>query len=207
MDNKILVCFMSCKKNNNLWEQLLKIDIDSIIFYGDPEINEPFIYKNRILTLKCNDTYDFLSVKIYTCIKKILEIPEFNNITHIFKIDDWDTKIDKNVHDKIKNINLSDYCGQKLNNCYNGNRTWHFNKCPIDSIWNNKVYNGNYVPWIDGGCGYILSRKAMNIIANINISENEIYNNFIYEDLMIALILHKHDIFPLQIKKIIIGDK
>jgi hypothetical protein len=207
MNNNILVVFLSCKKNNNLWEKLLNININSIIFYGNPEINEPFIYKNRILTLKCNDTYDFLPVKVYLMIKNILKIPEFNDITHILKIDDWDTKIDNNMYIKLKDINLSDYCGQQLNNKYNGDKRWHFNKCPIDSIWHNKEYDGKFVPWLDGGCGYILSKNAMNIISNSNISELEIYENIIYEDLMIAIILHKNNIYPKHIRQIIIGDK
>ena len=207
MDKKILTVFMSCKKNNNLWEKLLNININSIIFYANPEIDEQFTYKNRILTLKCNDTYDFLPVKVYLMIKAILEISEFNDIEYILKIDDWDTKIDNDIYNKIKDIKLSEYCGQLLHNSYNGDRSWHFNKCPIDSIWYNKLYGGNYVPWIDGGCGYILSRKAMNIISNTNISEFEIHKNFIYEDLMISLILHKNNIYPSQIRQIIIGDK
>tara|TARA_B110001450_G_scaffold199823_1_gene188664 strand:- start:238 stop:717 length:480 start_codon:yes stop_codon:yes gene_type:complete len=159
---------MSCKKNDNLWGKLLKYNINSIIFFGDPEINEPFTYKDNILTLKRNDTYDYLPVKIYLMIKAILKIPKFNDITHILKIDDWDTKIDNNIHNKIKNIKLSNYCGQRLNSRTSiSNTKWHFNKCPLDSIWNNKKYEGKYVPWLDGGCGYILSRNAMNIILHL----------------------------------------
>ena len=207
MEKKMLVVFMSCKKNNNLWKKILNVDINSIIFYGNPEINEPFTYNNRILTLKCNDTYDFLPVKVYLMVKAILEIPEFSDITHILKIDDWDTKIDDDIDNKIKGLDLSDYCGQKLNNQYVGDRRWHFNKCPIDSIWNNKEYDGKYIPWIDGGCGYILSRNAMNLISNTNMSESEICNNFIYEDLMISLMLHSNNIFPQEIRQVITGDK
>ena len=129
--------------------------ITGIIFYGDPNINQPFIYKDRILTLKCEDTYDFLPVKVYLMVKAILKIPEFNSHTHILKIDDWDTKITDNIHDVLKSIQLFDYCGQKCNT-RDGMRSWHFNKCPLNSIWHNKLYTGKYVPWLDGGCGYIL---------------------------------------------------
>ena len=207
MENNTLIVFLSCKKNNHLWDKLLGININSIIFYGDPEINEPFIYKDRILTLKCKDTYDYLPVKIYSMINSILKIPDFSNITHILKVDDWDTKVDENIHDEIKKINISDFCGQKLINRCVGGRRYHFGKCPINSIWHKREYKGNFVPWFDGGNGYILSRNAMNIISNENMTENEIHISHIYEDVMIALILHKHNIFPKKIKKIIIGDK
>jgi hypothetical protein len=202
-----LVVFLSCKKNNKLWDKLLNIDINSILFYGDNEIDKPFIFNNRILTLKCKDTYDYLPVKIYLMIKAILQIEEFKNITHIIKVDDWDTKIDNNIHNKLERIVLSDYCGQKFNNQFFGDRRYHYNKCPIDSIWHNTIYRGEYVPWLDGGCGYILSRNAMNIISNEYTSVSDIHKSHIYEDTMIALILRKHHIFPKKINKIIVGDK
>lgn len=200
-----LIVFLSCKKNNILWDNLLSNRINSIIFYGDPDIQEPFIYKNRILTLKCNDTYDYLPVKVCLMIKAILEIPDFCNITHILKVDDHDTNVSENIHEELNHIELSDYCGQKLHNSYNGNRKWHYRKCPIDSIWYNKEYTGHYAPWIDGGCGYILSRKSMNIISNEY--SKDIHNEHIYEVVMISLILKKHDILPKKIKTIIVGDK
>jgi hypothetical protein len=139
-------------------------------------------------------------------LKAILEIAIFSDITHIFKVDDWDTRIESDIHEKVKDIIISDYCGQRLNTGV-GPRAYHCNKCPLDSKWRNKKYEGLYVPWLDGGCGYILSRNAMKIICNTEMSESEIYDNFIYEDLMIALILNKNDIHPKRIKQIIKGDK
>jgi hypothetical protein len=207
MDNNTLIVFLSCKKNNRLWKNLLDISINSIIFYGDNEIDEPFIFNNRILTLKCHDTYDYLPVKIYCMINAILKISEFKNITHILKVDDWDTKVDQNIHNELKLIELSDYSGQKLNEQYFGDRKYHYNKCPIDSIWHNNIYRGEFVPWFDGGCGYILSRNAMNIISTEYTSVSDIHKLHIYEDTMIAIVLRKHNIFPKKIKKIIVGDK
>ena len=181
----MLFCFLSCKKNNKIWENLLNLKINSIIFYGDSNIDEPFIYKNRILTLKCDDTYDYLPVKIYLMIKAILQIKEFKSIKYIFKIDDWDTKVSNNINDKLKNVKLSDYCGQNIHK-KGGNRMWHFNKCPVDSYWHN---------------------KSMEIIKNENLEINDIYKNHIYEDVMIALLLKKNNILPKLIKRVIKGDK
>lgn len=201
--NKILVCFMSCKKNNNIWEDLLNYKINSLIFYGDPEMDETFTYKDRILSLKCKDTYDHLPFKVYSMIKAVLNIPEFNNITHIYKIDDWDTKINNNIHNKLNSITLTDYCGQRVVDLQEGNRRWHFNKCPLDSIWNNKEYSGTYTPWLDGGSGYILSRKAMNVICKEDKTELDIHTNHIYEDIMIAKFLHENGIHPSETPEII----
>ena len=203
----ILVCFMSCKKNNNLWDKLLNYDLNSIIFYGEPDLDKQFIFEDNILKLKCGDTYDHLPSKVYLMIKSILEIQKFKNIEYIFKIDDHDTKIDNNFYNKINKIKLSDYYGQYCHFEKKGNRKWHFNKCPTDSIWYNKIYKGEYASWVDGGCGYFLSRKAMKSIINENLTINDIYQNHIYEDLMIGIILKKNNILPKQIKEIIKGDK
>ena len=46
----------------------------------------------------------------------------------------------------------------------------------------------------------------MKLIKN-SLSEKEIYKNHIYEDLMIAIVLHQHNIHPIEINNIIIGDK
>ena len=204
-EKNLLVCFLSCKKNNHLWEGLSNYNFNKIIFCGDPDINEPYIFNNNILTLKCGDTYDYLPVKIYLMIKAVLEIPEFKNITHILKIDDWDTKIDNDITKKIDEINLHDYCGQQLHKDFFGMRNYHFNKCPKDSMWNDKKYEGDFVPWLDGGSGYILSKHAMQIIDNEFKSTDKIYENHIYEDVMIALILRKNAILPIVIEKIIIA--
>jgi hypothetical protein len=203
----LLIVFLSCYKNNHLWNNLLKTVSNCIIFCGNPDINEEFIFKDKILTLKCPDTYDYLPLKTFLMIKAVLNIPEFNNITHIFKVDDHDTRVDANINNAIENIPSIahiDYCGQNINNHYYGNREWHFNKCPLDSIWHNKSYSGPYVPWVDGGCGYILSRKALHLICKETIDE---VKEHIYEDLMIALILHSNNIHPIKIQNIISGDK
>ena len=74
----------------------------------------------------------------------------------------------------------------------NGNRRWHINRCTPGSKFNNTPYNGIYVPWCLGGFGYILSRKAINVVGNYN----ENYDDEIYEDLLIGKILLKSDIKP-----------
>tara|TARA_B110000208_G_C11627266_1_gene379505 strand:- start:72 stop:698 length:627 start_codon:yes stop_codon:yes gene_type:complete len=203
-----LIVIMSCRKNSHLWNNLKNCDKTCIIFCGDPSLKTDYVYKNRILYLKCEDTYDHLPTKVYMMIWAILKLGEFSNITHIFKLDDHDTKFSKDLKNKIINIKSpnTDYCGQLIQNHLPGYRDWHFNKCPTTSIWHNRPYPGDYVPWCDGGCGYLLSRKCMYLIVNSLIKE-KIYTSHIFEDVMIAFILFHHNIHPIKINNIIVGDK
>ena len=218
---KVLLVIMSCYKNRNLWEKLKNIDNRSIIFYGNPIQQDEYILDNQILSLKCEDTYDHLPHKILLMIKAITNLTIFKDVTHIFKIDDHDTKFNANTIDnitKIQNLSSLHYGGQLLQHYYlynkllefphGGIRSWHFNKCPVDSYWNNKLYKGPYTTWVDGGCGYILSKKSMNLITEYyNSHQDDFFKNHIYEDLMIALILFHHNILGTKIEKIIEGDK
>lgn len=208
---KLLVVFLSCEKNKHLWSRLLQIIPNSLVFYGDPSLQTDFSYRDRILALKCKDTYDYLPVKIHAMIRSILKIPSFKDITHVLKIDDHDTKLTPDINDMINRVYLRDYNGQRVNKISKhntvsgGNRTWHFHKCPENSFWDNKRYDGEYTTWVDGGCGYVLSRHAMDRIALED--PGGIYKKHIYEDVMIALILKKNGILPFHTSNIIVGDK
>lgn len=202
-----LIVILSCQKNSHLWDNLKKKDPNSIIFCGDPNLSTNYLLRDRILYLKCEDTYDHLPTKVYMMISAILKIEAFSTVTHIFKIDDHDTKFNKDLINKIKNIKSKskNYCGQKIN-MINGYRKWHYNKCPITSRWYNRQYLGEYHPWCDGGCGYLLSRHSMNLICS-ELEKINIYKNHIYEDVMIANTLYKYNILPIKIDNIILGDK
>ena len=213
-----LIVVMSCKKNSHLWNNILaKNKNNLIIFYSDPNLKSKFNYSNRILCLKCRDTYDGLPEKVLCMIRAILNIKEFNKYTHIFKVDDHDTKISETIYDELKYklSNEINYGGQtvhnhryKFYNNYEKDGTWHFDKCPKDSYWENKEYKGYYAPYTDGGCGYILSKLSMKLIDS-SLSQNldNIYHTHIYEDLMIGLTLYRNNINPMKLNKLIVGDK
>ena len=206
-ENNVLIVFLSCKKNQHLWDNLLKNIPNSIIFYGDPDLQEEYVLKNQILQLRCEDTYDFLPKKIILMNRAICKIEQFQDITHIFKIDDYDTVVPLNIQYTLNSMELFDYCGQRLNgHIY---PRWHFNKVSKDSFWYNKEYNKpeniEKIVWFDGGCGYILSKKAMVYVAIEN--EHTIGNNHIYEDTMVSMILRKKNVYPKRIPIIIQGDK
>jgi hypothetical protein len=209
-----LIVILSCYNNRYLWDNLLKYCPDqSIVFYGNEDQCEEFILKDHILSLKCGDTYECLPEKIVCMVHAIRSINQFKDVKHIFKIDDHDTKFDNSLIEKLNCLfsqSLSlDYAGQLIHSGIGTCRTWHINKCTPTSIWNNKPYDGPYVSWTDGGHGYILSRRSMDIICEKYGPSNikDIRETHIYEDVMISLILHEKHIFPTQIDAIIVGDK
>ena len=104
MKTNILIVIMSCYKNNHLWNKLKHLDNRSVIFYGNNNQKEEYILNDRILSLKCKDTYDYLPIKVLLMIKAISNLENFKDITHILKIDDHDTKFNKNTIDSLSKI-------------------------------------------------------------------------------------------------------
>lgn len=210
----ILVVVLSCVKNKHLWDDIKKRTNNKLIIITGSDKNENFYdEKYKILYLKCNDLYDGLPEKIICMIDQVLKNEEFKDITHIIKIDDHDTFFtNKNIHNlyKCKKLLLFDYLGQKINTCNKENKgKYHFGKVPENSYWYNREASVPNIQYLDGGCIYILSRRAMEII-------NKKYNpsnidtirvNEIYEDVMVAKILNEHGIQPYQMNLGMIGDK
>lgn len=198
----LLVVVMSCKKKEHTWDKFLnRKDINIIVFYGDETIDKEFILKDKILSLKCNDGYDYLPEKIILMTNAVLNINKFKNISHILKIDD-DIIINDDI--KLNNIKDVDYGGVSIHKKVK--RNYHFNKVNNNSYWNNRPYQGKYTDYCNGGCGYILSRKSMEIISKYKNNLQNIRKNHIYEDLMISLFLEKKSIYPVKIKILINGE-
>jgi hypothetical protein len=169
---------------------------DYLIICGSDK-NELCI-EDKILFISCNDNYEGLPEKIIKTFSFIINNNNFDNYTHFCKLDD-DMIINELLkYDEIKNYN---YCGNA--HYYNeGNRFWHVGRCSSNSKYNNTPYKGIYVHWCLGGYGYIISRFAINEIQN-----NNDFDNHIYEDLYIAILLKNKNILPLpfNIRKYIIS--
>ena len=189
----ILYIFITCKNNfvkshSRIIKMMNKIDYkDYIIVLGG--INDYYNLKNKILFLKCNDNYEGLPEKIIKTYNFIYRSNLYIKYKYICKCDD-----DIIIKKLIESDKLYDYCGN-LRNSYIGDREWHIGKCSKNSIYNNKKYEGEYVPWCLGGYGYIISTKILHYIIN----EKKEYKDEIYEDLYIAKILYKNNIFPKHI--------
>lgn len=185
----ILYCFICCFRNKNKIKNIHKM-MESLNYYHYIIIlgfsKTLFNPKKHLLLLKCNDTYEGLSNKVVEMFKFIYKNPFLNSYSYFYKIDD-----DLNINKFIDYKKLSgNYFGNIQN--YEGKRDWHLGKCSKGSIWNTKLYNGQFIPWCKGGYGYILSKKALEIVAKYD----KCYKDEIYEDLLIAKILADSNITP-----------
>jgi hypothetical protein len=192
----LLTVIMSCRKNQHLWPSLLeRAGPNAIIFCGGAPATTR---DGNILLLDCADTYEGLPEKMIALMRFVTADPSFANYTHILKIDDHDTVCTAAVAAAI-DISGVEYVGQRL--CGGGgpvNPCWHFGKVTRGSYWDWRPYTGPYVQWIDGGCAYILSRRAMGlcVAAADAMGLEKLRQTEIYEDLMIAKMLAPHGIYP-----------
>lgn len=209
----ILVTVLSCKKHSHIWDNIKNRTEKLLIFTGS--YNKPTFYdkNSKMLYLNCNDNYEGLPEKMVLMIEQILTMPAFKNITHILKIDDHDTYFtDENIQNlyNLNDLHFHNYIGQKIESRPpNTLSDYHFGKISKNSPWNKIKGDVSNVTWLDGGCSYILSRKAMKIInktynsSNINILRRK----EIYEDVMIGRLLKFYNIHSHQVNYNIKGDK
>ena len=198
---KILYIFISCQKRinqcyNRIINMMKDLDIQSFIIVLGGYLNNIYMEHKHILKLNCNDYYEGLPEKVIKTFNFIGNNDKLNYYNYYCKIDD-DIIIQKNI-----NIKLSDYCCSKIKYKIDDNvdRTWHMYKCSENSKFNYNEYEGTYVLWCLGGNGYIISNKSLKIICN-EFTLNELnYSNEAYEDVFIAKLLHKNNIFPKKIK-------
>ena len=191
---KILYIFITHKKNIENTHKRVTVmmqNVDNsnyVIVQGGSDINY-YDIDLKILYINSNDTYEGLPEKVLKSYKYIVENEIFDEYTHFIKLDD--DMIIKNYisYDLIKSLN---YAGKVFDGI--GDRAWHIGKCSKDNIWNSTHYSGIYTSWCLGGFGYIISRYSINLIKN-----DTTYNNAIYEDLYIALLLKNNNITPINI--------
>jgi len=144
--------------------------------------------KNHILYLNCDDSYAGLPEKMNKLYKYVYSLL---NIKHITKLDR--TVIVDNIieYDTIKDIDYGGRIVKFIN--HPKSSTYHFGKCDENSVWYNKSFTGLEIPYCLGDT-YILSKKAVGLIA-----EDNDYSNHIYEDYYVGTILYKNQIIPQNI--------
>ena len=199
---KVLTLVISCRKNKALWKDILEKEITNMIIVCGGELETDFLLEGKILFLNCKDTYDGLPEKIVCAHTAISRLHAFDEITHILKIDDHDTTVTEDCIKKLEKHGSSllmnnPYIGQHIySKCIGGH---HIGMCP-GSNWNNRLYEGDSTPYASGGFSYILDRFASRkIVEEYSIYDLEsIREQHIYEDLMVALILKKHNIEPIK---------
>lgn len=148
-----------------------------------------FVIEDRVLFVQCNDGYEGLPEKVLAVYKFIVTNAQFDQYTHVVKLDS-----DMVLLRLLNACALqTDYGGHV--EFKTGNRLWHIGRCTPTATFNTEPYTGPYVPWCLGGFGYVISREAINAIKNDTSAKDQIY-----EDLYIALLLHKHKIYPTAVK-------
>lgn len=187
---KVLYIFFSHQDviqqvKHNIQKQLKdKVDLEYVVVKGGHE--DHYSRNDKVVTVNCNDKYEGLPEKVLKTFRYITNTQCFDKYTHFVKLDE-DMKV-------IRPIPPEMLCEIKYDGNFQrteGNRKWHIGKCSSNSRWNNLEYKGPYVPWCKGGYGYIISRCSIDKIKN-----DETYEEHIYEDLYIALLLNNRKIYP-----------
>ena len=194
MESSILYIFITCQTKYEITfpkitNMMKNLNNQNFIIIVGGSLDTFYDENNKTLNIQCNDFYEGLPEKMIKTYKFIYENDIFKKYKYICKLDD-DVEIKEFPEENI----LSEYCG-KIGNVDYGDRNWHIGKCSKDNKFNNKEYQGIYVPWCMGGYGYIISREILKYI-----KDETGYDDEIYEDLYIAKILNKNNIFPKELK-------
>ena len=197
----ILIIRLSCQVEREKWPKLLKqTKLNQIIIYGDEDLKTNYKLEGKYLALKCKDDWEHLPEKMILAYKAISEIEEFRKYDYYVKVD---SNYDPNrvvwpiTRKTIKTMPESwgsVYSGPP------GKGDYHLTKdLGPESYWHKRLYKS---PWprnrLNGGMGYGLSRRCLNIIAEFYdwTSSVRINREHIYEDVMVSHLLEKAGIFP-----------
>lgn len=198
----ILVMVISCDNNKYLWDEILKRDVSNTVIVCGGTLDTDYRLDKNILHVNCRDTYDGLPEKVFCAASAINKIKEYDDITHVLKVDDHDTTFSKlNIarlqkHGESILLNNSFLCQHTFRTCMGSH---HIGRCP-GSKWNTRLYEGDNCEYAAGGFSYILDRNAIQkIVEKFDTKKLEnIREKHIYEDLMVSLILKEHGILPLK---------
>jgi hypothetical protein len=178
--NNILKVFITHQAN--LQATLDKVSLsftDYVVVVGGHEDNS---YENNVIKLSCDDSYCGLPDKVTSMFKFISENSAFYSYTHFHKLDE-DMELIKEI-----DFELTDYMGM-IAGKHIINRNHHIGRCE-GHYWNDKPYEGEISDWCEGGLGYIVSRKAIECIAQVDGKQYPL------EDVMVGNILENNGIYP-----------
>jgi len=208
---------VSSLKESSLWDNvLITTDIGSKKQDNIPE--RSYNEHDHLLTVNVTDEYDMRPFLILHTYQYIQENMTDHDFTHIVKVNDRDTRI--NQLDKLDQRLLSqpefrevkepdkeelvtyDFIGERI--LVKVNPTFHYKVVKEHSSWHERPYNGEVAVYADGGISlYALTRAALENIYKYTspLNPENISRTYIFEDLMIALILKRYMMFPKKIKE------
>ena len=208
---------VSSLKESPLWDNILvatDIGSEKQENVSDRSYNED----EHLLTVNVTDEYDmrpFLVLHTYQYIQESMSERDF---THLVKLNDRDSRV--NQLDKLDERLLSqpefgemkepdkselvtyDYIGERI--LVKVNPTFHYKVVKEHSSWHERPYNGEIAVYADGGISlYVLTRVALENIYKYTspLNPENISRTYIFEDLMIALILKRYMMFPKRVKE------
>lgn len=180
----ILNCIRYAHRREAQKEWLKDIIIPYYHIIGNPTLETEYSVdqENKIIYVKCEDTYEALFKKTYLGVKTLLNL--YPDIQYIYKTDD-DTKCNVENFYRLPNIIQGyDYAGQiiKTDTHYS---TYHYPY--VDDKYKYPLLVEN--PEFCAGFFYVLSRKAINILL-----ENKYIFNYeiAFEDYEIGKIMHNN---------------
>jgi hypothetical protein len=180
-----LYVFITHQNNiNNCYDRISDMMKDDFIVVQGGFIKDSYDEDRKILNLNCNDKYVGLPEKVMKTFHFLIDDDRFKKYTHFCKLDD-DMEVIKRFED-LKD----DYIGNV--SYLDGNRQWHFGRC--NNFWDKVPYLGEFKPWCMGGFGYVISRRALELVVpNFN------YLDHIYEDLYIGILMNSIGVKPKSI--------
>jgi hypothetical protein len=176
------------EQQNRIHTMMGKQGLPYVLFFGGSDSNK-YDPSTHTAHLQCDDSYAGLTSKTIAICQFVTEDPRFSEWTHFVKLDE-----DMHVVRPF-DFPLVDYAGRVYGSV--GNRRWHIGRCP-GSIWNNRPYDGIFVPYCLGGYSYVISRAA----AAAAVKGVTDPSADIYEDLMLGKILRVAGIIPTMIPKL-----
>jgi hypothetical protein len=164
---------------------------DTLIFHGDALITGE---DDGVLGIDAPGGYDN---RAEVLIKALRHVAANTNYTHFLIINDCVASVDRDVLNALATPDM-DYCGVRICDPARASRTTHMQFVPKDSPWFKTAYEGPFVAWCDGSRGYLLSRLALRHIDETVMSATLplVKMHEIYEDLMVAKMLHGYEIYP-----------
>ncbi|MDJ0553842.1 MAG: tetratricopeptide repeat protein [Microcoleaceae cyanobacterium MO_207.B10] len=208
-NRKIVILIISCKKNLDkiqiLREKLYqKINLPYCFVVGEPELTSEWQNQGDILYVKSPDNYESLPLKIFQALKCLHCCFDFQGV---LKLDD-----DTWIQDIPRFLELIDWLETESTHDYLGNirgysigRSWHFSKCESTSI-DKTPYDLPFVArWCDGGSGYFLSAKSLQVLFENTIKYPGYFRGELYEDVLVAKILYLSGIKPYEFNLLKLG--
>lgn len=155
-----------------------------------------YLAEQHILELKCGDAYEDLPEKLLCMFRYLTSTASaMQGWTHLVKLDE-----DMIIHRLLPAEMRCDFDlgGDISNPPERMLRSYHIGKCSAESPWNTTQYKGPFCRRPSGGRGYIISRNAAGKICT---DENIVQapRQHIYEDVMVALLLLRHNIQPVHL--------